>query len=109
MTKNSTIEAQIEYGLNEIADKDRPVELPLKDMLYLHQTIGELIRFFHQQKHFPDIQSVEKFMGDAKEGAFSAVNRCYYEILADCWPDDVVEGFDNGDFDNPEPPAYFDN
>lgn len=33
--------------------------------------------------------------------------KIYYHKLRDVWPEDVVEDFDRGRFDNPDPPYYY--
>ena len=107
MDDRPTITSQIDHGLDRI-DVDRTVTVPLKDLLFVHQTIGELVRFFHQPMHYPTLERVEQFLGDAdSHDAFAAMKRCYYDLLRDCWPADVVEMFDDGELDNPSPPFYF--
>ena len=107
MNDRSTIMSQIEHGLDRI-DENRKVSVPLKDLLFVHQTLGELIRFFHQPMHYPTLERVEEFIGgaDTNDG-FTAMKRCYYGLLHDCWPPDILEMFDNGDLENPSSPFYF--
>ena len=100
------LKAQVEYGLDFIAP-DRTVEVSLRDLLFVHQVLGEFIRFFHQPLHTPDLAAVERFMGDAEAGGFELLARCYYEKLREVWPADVAKMFDDGHFDNPTPPFYF--
>jgi hypothetical protein len=106
MSDPSSIKSQIEYGLDAVSD-DRSATLPLKDLLYVYQTIGEIIRFFHQPAHYPTLERVEEFLGsvDSSDG-FAALGECYYTILRDCWPADISAKFDNGDFDNSTSPFY---
>ncbi len=39
------IEAQVEFGLDTVPI-NRRVSAPLRDLLFIHQTLGELVRFF---------------------------------------------------------------
>ncbi|MCA9216428.1 MAG: hypothetical protein KDB27_25340 [Planctomycetales bacterium] len=107
MAAPSSINAQIEYGLDTVANETRMVSVRLKDLLYVHQTLGELVRFFHQPMHYSRIDDVQQFLGNADSGAYSAIRRCYYEALRDCWPEDIVEQFNQRDFESPTLPFYY--
>ena len=91
---------QIEFGLDSV-DPERAVQISLKDLLYIHQTLGEFIRFFHNPEHYPDLEAIKRFLGDRSAGALF---ECYYAKLGGVIPEDVSEDFDNGAFDNPYPP-----
>jgi hypothetical protein len=107
MKKHTTIEEQIEYGLETI-ESDRKIELILKDLMYVHQTIGEFIRFFHQPLHYQKVDDVKRFLGSFDKGALSALHRCYYSVLRDYIPEDIEKAFEKGErFDNPDPPYYY--
>lgn len=107
MDEPASVKSQIEYGLDEVAD-DRTVTVPLKDLLYVHQTIGELLRFFHQPEHYPSVERVQDFLGSVdSDGAYAALHRCYFEVLRGVWPEDIVAKFDDGDFDSAATPFYF--
>jgi hypothetical protein len=107
MKKYTTIEEQIEYGLDTI-ESERQVELSLKDLMYVFQTIGEYIRFFHQPLHYKKLKDVSEFLGTVDKGAFSALHKCYYDILRKYIPEDIEEAFDDGErFENPNPPYYY--
>lgn len=81
--------------------------VPLKDLLYVNQTMGEMIRFFHQREHYPTLERIEQFLGNAEsDEAFAALRRCYYDVMRDVWPDDIAAKFDDGDFDNSASPFY---
>ena len=107
MDDPASVKSQIEYGLDSVAE-DRTVNVPLKDLLYVHQTIGEMLRFFHQPAHYPTLERIELFLGSADSGdAFAALRRCYHDVLRDVWPDDIAAKFNDGDFDNSAPPFYY--
>jgi hypothetical protein len=100
------VEEQVEYGLNEIT-KERTVEVPLRDLLFVHQTLGLFLNFFHQPAHYPDLEAVHHFLGNSEAGAVRLLSESYYQKLRDVWPEDIVKGFDEGRFDNPDPPYYY--
>ena len=102
----TSVEEQVEYGLDTVAE-ERIVEMPLRDLLYVYQTLGELIRFFHQPLHFPDLEAVKRFLGDRNNGAFHLLSECYYEKLYGVWPKDIDEAIREGGFDNPGLPYYY--
>jgi hypothetical protein len=107
MKKYTTVEEQIEYGLQTI-ESDRKIELSLKDLMYVHQTIGEFIRFFHQPMHYQKLDDVTRFLGSFDKGALSALHRCYHTMLRDCMPEDIEKAFEDGErFENPDPPYYY--
>jgi hypothetical protein len=106
MSQYTTIEEQVEYGLDKI-DPERKIEVPLKDLLFAYLTVGELVRFFHQPLHHPSLKSVEDFMGHAESGALHLLWEIYYKKLRDVWPDDIRQRFEEGDFEHPDPPYYY--
>lgn len=107
MKKYTTIEEQIEYGLETI-ESERKIELSLQDLIYVFQTIGEYIRFFHQPLHYKKLKDVNEFLGTVDKGALSALNKCYYDILRKYITEDIEEeAFENGErFEYPNPPYY---
>ena len=100
------VEEQVEYGLDSVAP-ERTVEVPLRDLLFVYQTLGLLVNFFHQQAHYPDVEAVHRFLGSKEAGALHLLYEAYYLKLQDVWPEDVTEGLDQGQFDNPNPPYYY--
>ena len=76
--------------------------------MYVFQTIGEYVRFFHQPLHYKKLKDVNKFLGTGDQGAFSALHKCYYDILKKYIPEDIEEAFDDSQrFENPNPPYYY--
>jgi len=102
----TSIEEQIEFGLDSV-DVDRTVEVPLRDLLYIHQTLGEYIRFFHNPSHYPNLEAVKKFLGNRNTGALKPLFDCYYNKLRDVIPEDIAEQYDSGALNNPSPPYYY--
>lgn len=96
----STPEANVEAGLDRI-DRERTVEMPLVDALYVFNTLGELIRFFHQPEHWKTLEDVQRFVGDRDSGGLRILFEAYYTRMRHVWPDDVHEMFDEGAFDLP--------
>jgi hypothetical protein len=105
MAGYTSAEEQVEFAVNQI-DPERQVELPLRDLMYVYATVGELIRFFHQPLHYQSLNDVEDFIGDKDNGALHLLCAVYYDKLRDVWPDDIQKGFDEGLFDNPHSPYY---
>lgn len=106
MDEYTTVEEQVKYGLDTISP-DRTIEVSLRDLLFMHQVLGEFVRFFHQPLHYPDRESVERFLGTFDEDAFALLKQCYYYKLRDVWPDDIVQKIKDGYFDHPQMPYYY--
>ena len=104
--EQDAVHDQILFGLSDV-DPKRTVTMPLKDLLYVHQAIGEWIRFFHQPLHFPNLEAVERFVGSLEDEGLGALARSYYDILSNVWPEDIRAAFDDGRFDHPDPPFYY--
>jgi hypothetical protein len=108
MQEYTDIEAQVEFAASKI-DSERRVEISLRDLMFVFRTVGELIRFFHQPSHHQSLEDVETFIGDKDKGALHLLWTVYYDRLRDVWPDDVQKGFDDGLFDNPHFPYYYES
>jgi hypothetical protein len=65
------------------------IELSLKDFLYIHQTICEYIRFFHQPLHYKNHEDVNRFLGSFDSGALSALHKCCHKIFTKYIPEDI--------------------
>ena len=106
MSNYTTFEEQVNYGLEQI-DSERTVEMKLKDIVFLHQMVGEMIDFFQQPRHYPDVDDVHQLMGDNDQGALRMMKEAYTTILQDALPADIHQEFaENETFDNPNPPYY---
>lgn len=102
----TSVEEQVEYGLDSI-NENRTVDVSARDLVYIHNTIGEMVRFFHNPDHYPSVAAVQKFMGSRNAGAFHLLVECYYRKLHAMLPEDIQEGFDEGMFDNPAALCYY--
>ena len=108
MENYTDVESQVEYGLEKI-DPNRKIEVSLKDFLYLHNVVGEFIRFFHQPLHYETLEYIEKFLGNKEQGGFHLLSEVYYEKFywSNIYPEDVQQMVNNGDFQNPKYPYYY--
>lgn len=108
MEKYTDVESQVEYGLEKI-DPNRRIEVSLKDFLYMHNVIGEFVRFFHQPMHYETLEDVERFIGNLDEGALHLLSEVYYKKFQyrDVLPKDIQEMIDNSEFENPQYPYYY--
>ncbi len=102
----TSVEEQVEYGLETIPE-DRMVSVPLRDLMYVFQTIGELNRFFHQPRHWQSLADVEAFIGSRDGGAYGLISKCYYQKLRNMLPPDIEASFDTDRFDHPDMPYYY--
>ena len=83
--------------------------MPLRDLMYVCQTLAELVQFFHQPMHHPDFQAVEEFLGSrGSGGAIDVLFEAQYNRIRDMIPSDIEEACDKSDrFEHPLPPSYF--
>ncbi|MDQ3747766.1 MAG: hypothetical protein M3367_01950 [Acidobacteriota bacterium] len=108
MGNYTDIEPQVECGLEKI-DPNRRIEVSLKDFLYLHNTIAEFVRFFHQPRHYKTLEDIEKFLGNKDRGGFHLLS----EILdkkfnyQDVFPKDIQGMINNSEFEHPDYPYYY--
>ena len=95
------------FGLDAIGE-DRKVQVPLRDLVFIRQALGEVLRFFGQPSHYPDLKAVENFLQDEGEGAFEVLREAYDRRFPSLLPKDIQDLFQAGHFDHPLPPAYHD-
>lgn len=100
MSRSSDIEKRVAYGLDEI-EPNRKIEVPLHDLLFIYQTIGELIAFFHDETKYATLDEVRKFIGERDKAAQKLLWEIYYRKLYDVWPEDIKQRFLEGKFDRP--------
>jgi hypothetical protein len=106
MSTSPTTREIVEFGLEAISP-DRTVTVPLRDLLFVHQTLEELNRFFHQPLHYPDMQAVRSFLGSRGDGgAYDVLAECYYTKLGAMLPADVQALIEDGALGHPESPPY---
>lgn len=110
MEKYKDVESQVEYGLEKI-DPNRKIEVSLKDFVYMHNAIGEFIRFFHQPLHYETIEDVNKFLGDKDNGALRLLWNVFHEKFnyRDVFPEDIKAMVDDSKFENPLSPYYYES
>ncbi len=101
----TSVEEQVEYAVAKVSAAET-VRIPLKDFMFVFETLGELRRFFHQPQHWTSLVDVERFMGNVDEGAVRLVAESYRR-LGDILPAEVLRLMDDGELDNPIPPYYF--
>ena len=108
MPEHSTPKQRVEYGLETIPP-DRMVSVPLRDLMYVHQTLAEFVQFFHQPMHYPDLQAVKRFLGSRGSGdAYDVLSESVYERMREMLPPDIHEAFGDGErFEHPLTPSYF--
>lgn len=106
--KYTSVEEQIAYGLETI-EEDRTINVNLRDLMYVHQTLQELNRFFHQPLHYPTADDLMTYLGSMTDGgAYRAIHNCVNKLMHEMLPQDIDHAFDEGDrFDHPDPPYYF--
>ena len=104
----TSLEEQVEYGLETIP-ADRLVSVPLRDLMYVFRTMGELNRFFHQPIHYRSLADVETFLGNRLDGAGAGdlIAECFYRKIRDMLPPDIEAAFNTDRFDPPDYPYYY--
>ena len=107
MSKYTSIEEQVRYGLDSI-DPSRTVEVSLRDLVFVYKTIGELQRFFHQPLHSTTLIQVERFLGNSDSGAYHLIKECYRNRLASALPTDVATALEEDELYPDDPPEYMD-
>lgn len=95
------------YGFDAI-DPDEKVEVNLKDLMYVFATLQEYQRFFHQPLHYQRMEDVERFLGSVSDhAAYKLLHTSIHEKMRDMLPAHISEKYDEGDFDSPKLPFYY--
>lgn len=98
----------VEYDLEKI-DENATVNVNLQDLVYVYRTLQEYLRFFHQPMHYSKSSDIEQFLGSISEPAgFKILHESVYNKMASMMPDHINEMFNDGDFDCPKLPFYYD-
>ena len=106
--KHASIREIVEFGLDTIPESET-VEVSLRGLVFLHQVLGELNRFFHQPEHYRTVEDVIAFMGTRGDGgAFEVVHEAYYTKLRSMIPPSTEKKIEAGDFEHPKNPEYYD-
>ncbi|CAN7555200.1 hypothetical protein [Aminobacter sp. LjRoot7] len=101
----TSVEEQVVYGLDTIP-ADRMVSMPLRELMFVFETMGELNRFFHQPLHYRSLADVKTFLGSKEGGALQLIQECYYRKLRNALPPDIEAEFDGDRFNHPDSPYY---
>lgn len=93
----------------EAIDPDEKVEVNLKDLMYVFSTLQEFERFFHQPLHYQSMEDIVRFLGSANDhAAFKLLHTSIHEKMRHMLPEHIDEKFDEGKFDSPKLPFYYD-
>lgn len=101
------LEKIITYGFEKI-NPNETIDVNLKDLMYVYATLQEFMRFFHNNDHYPQLEDVEEFLGTVGNNrGFAILSTAVYKKMHDMFPQHIEEMFDNGDFDCPQLPFYY--
>lgn len=54
------------HGIEENIDSDETVEVSLRDLVFVKQTLQEFVQYFHNPSHFSTIEDIHEYIGDRK-------------------------------------------
>ena len=95
------------YGFDAI-DPEEKVEVNLKDLMYVFSTLQEYQRFFHQRVHYQSMKDIERFLGSVNEQAgIKLLQTSIHEKMRDMLPSHIGQKYDEGYFDCPKLPFYY--
>ena len=108
MIKYTNIKDIVEYGLDAISDKEK-ITMTLKDFLYIRRVLEEYMRYLHNLDHYPDIESIQNFLGDASSGGgFECLSTAIYnKVYKVDLPAEIEKMIDDGLFEHPLYPSYY--
>jgi len=93
----------------EAIDPKETVEVNLKDLMYVFSTLQEFQQFFHQKLHYQTLEDVQKFMGTVKgQSAHKLLSTSIHDKMVKMLPEKIADLYDDGHFDSPNLPFYFD-
>ncbi|MEP3890419.1 MAG: hypothetical protein ABJN69_08115 [Hellea sp.] len=96
------------FGINENIDADAKVEVKLRDLVFIAQTLQEFIQYFHNRDHYLAIEDIHEYLGSRKNGrAYHLLSKANYEVMERMLPKTLDDLYDAGVFDSPEMPFYF--
>jgi len=105
---SENLEEIVTFGFDAI-DSDEKVEVNLKDLMYVFSTLQEYQRFFHQRSHYDSVDDVQRFLGTSNGLAgYKLLHTSIHEKMRKMIPSHVGEKYDEGDFDSPRLPFYYD-
>ena len=105
MASAATIKELVEFGLSDIPE-NRTVSVSVRDLVYVHQVLGEFNQFFHQPMHYPTLESVKDFISGSG-GGYEVLREALYTRLGNMLPEDIQAKLDDGSFDSDKIPKYF--
>ena len=108
MIKYTNIKDIVEYGLDTISDKEK-ITMNLKDFLYIRRVLEEYMRYLHNPDHYPDIESIQNFLGDASSGGgFECLSTAIYKkVYKVDLTAEIEKMIDDGLFEHPLYPSYY--
>ena len=108
MRKYADIKDIIEYGLNNISDKEK-ITMSLKDFLYIRRVLEEYMRQLHNPDHQPDIEAIQNFLGDISSGGgVECLSTALYKKVHKVdLPSKIEKMIDDGVFEHPLYPSYY--
>ncbi len=110
MNEYADIKDIVEYGIEHISDKEK-ITMSLKDFVYIRRVLEEYMRFLHNPDHYPNMEAIQFFLGDISSGGgFECLSTAIYDkIYKVDLPNEVVKMFDDGAFEHPLYPRYYQN
>jgi flagellar motor component MotA len=104
-SKYATIKEIVEYGLEEISNK-QTITINLKDFMYVYKVLQEYMRFFHNPDHYQTIDNVKEFLGTISSGGgFEVLDNALYKKIK--FSKEIDDMMVDGIFDNPLFPKYY--
>lgn len=96
------------FGINENIDADATVEVRLRDLVFISQTLQEFVQFFHNRDHYPTIDEVHEYLGNRENNrAYHLLSVANYDVMKRMLPKMVYDLYGEGAFVSPEIPFYF--
>ncbi len=96
------------FGIEENVDSEETVEVSLRDLMKVNAVLEELNRFFHQPLHHQSIEDVHEYLGTFEDPrAYRLLKIAYYELMQKMLPQKIDDLFDEGIFERPVAPYYF--
>ena len=96
------------FGIDENIDANETIEVNLRDLVFVAQTLQEFVRYFHNRNHYPTLDDLHKYLGTHQSnGAYHLLSEAKYEVMQRMLPSSIHELYDEGVFDAPESPSYF--
>ena len=88
-------------------DPDESVEVNLRDLLYVYQSLNECVRFFQQANQAGNMGDIHRFLGKEKERrGFCILQKCLDDKLAKMLPEHIDQMLKEGVFTSPKLPFY---